>query len=76
VSHKVKVSATPCTERRTAHTPSSGVAETWLHETAARESDYGDFTLMIAFVGGDGVSLRRDDRKIRDDPCSLESLLL
>jgi hypothetical protein len=75
-SHKIKVSATPCTERGTAHTPSSGVAETWLHETAVRESGYGDFALMIAVVGSDGVSLRRDDSKIREEPCSLESLLL
>ena len=73
-SHKVKVSATPCTELGTAHTPSSGVAETWLHETAVRESGYGDFALMSAAVGSDGVSLRRDDSEIRDEPCALESL--
>lgn len=73
-SQKIKVSATPCTERETA--PSSGVAETWLHETAVRESGYGDFALMSAVVGSDGVSLRRDDSKIRDEPCSVESLWL
>jgi hypothetical protein len=73
-SHKVKVSATPCTERGTAHTPSSGVAETWLCETAVRESGYGDFALMIAAVGSDGVSLRLDNSKMRDEPCSPESL--
>jgi len=73
-SHKVKVSAKPCTGRGTAHTPSSGVAETWLHETAVRESGYGDFALMSAVVGSDGVSLRRDDSKIRDEPCSPETL--
>ena len=73
-SHKIKVSATPCTERGTAHTLSSGVAETWLHETAVRESGYGDFALTSAAVGSDGISLRRDDSKIRDEPCSLESL--
>lgn len=73
-SHEIKVSATPCTGRGTAHTPSSGVAETWLHETAVRESDYGDFALMSAVVGSDGVSLRRDDSKIRDEPCSPETL--
>jgi hypothetical protein len=73
-SRKIKVSATPCTERGTAHTPSNGVAETWLHETAVHESGYGDFALMSAVVGSDGVSLRRDDSKIRDEPCSPESL--
>lgn len=73
-SHEIKVSATPCTGRGTAHTPSSGVAETWLHETAVRESGYGDFALMSAVVGSDGVSLRRDDSKIRDEPCSPETL--
>ena len=73
-SHKIKVSATPRTERGTAHTPSNGVAETWLHETAVHESGYGDFALMSAVVGSDGVSLRRDDSKIRDEPCSPESL--
>jgi hypothetical protein len=67
MSEKIKVSAPPCTERGTAHTPSSGVAETWLHETAVRESGYRDFALMSAVVGSDGVSLRRDDSKIRDD---------
>ena len=72
--HKIKVSATPRTERGTAHTPSNGVAETWLHETAVHESGYGDFALMSAVVGSDGVSLRRDDSKIRDEPCSPESL--
>jgi hypothetical protein len=75
-SHKIKVSATPRTERGTAHTPSNGVAETWLHETAVHESGYGDFALMSAVVGSDGVSLRRDDSKIRDEPCSPESLCL
>jgi hypothetical protein len=39
-----------------------------LHETAVRESGYGDFALMSAVVGSDGVSLRRDDSKIRDHP--------
>jgi hypothetical protein len=73
-TRKIKVSATPRTERGTAHTPSSGVAETWLHETAVHESGYGDFALMSAVVGSDGVSLRRDDSKIRDEPCSPESL--
>jgi hypothetical protein len=73
-SRKIKVSATPCTERGTTHTLSSGVAETWLHETAVHESGYGDFALMSAVVGSDGVSLRRDDSKIRDEPCSPESL--
>jgi hypothetical protein len=37
-SHNDEVSATPCTERGTARTPSRGVAETLLHETAGRES--------------------------------------
>ena len=58
----------------TAHTLSSGVAEPWLQETAVHESGYGDFALMNAVVGSDRVSLRRDDSKIRDEPCSQASL--
>jgi hypothetical protein len=47
-SHNYEVSATPCTESETAHAPSSGVAETLLHEPAGRESSYGDLMMVVA----------------------------
>jgi hypothetical protein len=43
-----EVSATPCTESETAHAPSSGVAETLLHEPAGSESSYGDLVMIVA----------------------------
>jgi hypothetical protein len=47
-SHNYEVSATPCTESKTAHPPSSGVAETLLHEPAGSESSYGDLVMVVA----------------------------
>jgi hypothetical protein len=47
-SHNYEVSATPCTESETAHAPSSGVAETLLHEPAGSESSYGDLMMVVA----------------------------
>jgi hypothetical protein len=41
-----EVSVTPCTESE--RTPSSGVAETLLHETAGRESGYEDLVIVVA----------------------------
>jgi hypothetical protein len=42
-----------------------------LHETAVRESGYGDFALTAAVVGSDDVSLKREDGKIRRERCPL-----
>jgi len=43
-----EVSATPCTDREAERAPSSGVAETLMHETAVRESGYGDLATTVA----------------------------
>ena len=65
-SHNYEVSATPCTEDETAHAPSSGVAETLLHEPAVGESSYGDLVMVVAardrarscrVAGGNAISL-------------------
>jgi hypothetical protein len=56
-SHKYEISATPCVESETDRAPSKGVAETLLHETAGRESGYGDLLLMVA--AGDWLRLHR-----------------
>jgi hypothetical protein len=58
--HNYEVSATPCTERETAHAPSIGVAETLLHEPAGSESCYGDLVMVVA-AGDRARSSRVED---------------
>lgn len=48
LSRNYEVSATPCAESETAHAPSSGVAETLLHEPAGSEPSYGDLVMVVA----------------------------
>ena len=50
-SHNYEVSATPCTESDTERAPSSGVAETLLHETAGRESTLWRFDRDVCRCG-------------------------
>jgi len=38
----------PCTEIETVRSPSEGVAETLLHETAGRGLSYGDLAVTVA----------------------------
>jgi hypothetical protein len=38
----------PCTESEIDRGPKRGVAETLLHETAGRESTYGDLVMVVA----------------------------
>ncbi len=49
-SRNYEVSAMPCTESETDRSPSEGVAETLLRETAGRGMSYGDLVSTVATI--------------------------